>query len=127
MDPSPRSRAEAKLAVAEYNSASEKVVTRIDVLLLAFRRFANSLSLKDCTQSETDDLTIDGDFCKVFTSMEVESNELNPVTNVTNEISSMDVSTPCWCCQCSQLTYKLHNFLFSFTFGSFAEVSTRIF
>jgi len=87
MDPSPRTRAEVKLAVAEYNSASEKVVTRIDVLLLAFIRFANSLSLKDCTQSETDDLTpIDGDFCKVFTSMEVQSTELNPVTNVTNEI-----------------------------------------
>jgi len=88
MDPSPRSRPEPKLAVAEYRSASEKVVIRIDALLLEFRRFANSLSLKDCTQSEAEDLTpIDGDFCKAFTSIEVESNEFNPVTNVTNEIS----------------------------------------
>lgn len=88
MDPSPRSRPEAKLAVADCNSACEKVVTRIDVLLLEFRRFANSLSLKDCTQSETDDLTpIDGEFCEAFTSIDVESIDLNPVTNMTTEIS----------------------------------------
>lgn len=79
MDPSPRSRPEAKLAVAVCNSANEKGAPRIDVLLLAFRRFANSLSLKDCT--ETDDLTpIDGIFCKAFMSIEVESSDLKPVT-----------------------------------------------
>lgn len=95
MDPSPRSRPEAKLAVPICNSPSEKGLQRNDVLLLEFRRFANSLSLKDCTQSETDDLTlVDGLFCKAFMSTEVESLQLNPVTNVTSEISYCIMSTP---------------------------------
>jgi hypothetical protein len=96
MDPSPRSRPEAKLAVPICNSPNEKGVQRIDVLLLEFRRFTNSLSLKACTQSETDDLTpIDELFCKAFMSIEVESTDLNPVGNTTSDISYVIIMSKC--------------------------------
>jgi hypothetical protein len=121
MDPSPRSRPEAKLAVPVCNSPNEKAVQRIDALFLEFRRFANSLSLKFWTQSETDDLTLtDGFFCKAIMSIEVESIALNPVTNITSENSYMIMSTPYWpLSKCAKLTlkpiYRGNNFFYKQT------------